>query len=122
MDVKINNEDFGMFLVSDSVMSGEKIAEAAYRYDVDSECANGWVILDYNTAQDLENPQGLSYYSAVDVFNTIPVLFELFNCKPGTRIKFLYEEYDGYPMFSSLLDLYTQEETDIPTFLSKTYQ
>lgn len=119
MAIQIDNNDYGMFLVSDSVLAGLEEPCVAYRNEPRHKGTNGWMILDRQTAFDMSNATPARYCNAVDTFRAVPIMYELFDCKYGTSIQFDYEDFDGQQIMVGLYDLEKDCETDIDTLLNE---
>ncbi|PEU81382.1 hypothetical protein COL11_00775 [Bacillus anthracis] len=109
VNMKVNNSDFGGFIVSKNVVAGKPI-----RYTFREKSAvpqlNGWTIYsledDDEYVNDSSNFQVLGANSILEI---APVMLEIFDAPYGTDLCWLYKE----GVHVGFYDLISEDEKDI---------
>lgn len=109
----INNSDFGGFVVSNNILSGEAV-RYAFREESEIKSLNGWTL--YSGIDDEEfvnNSNNFTIVSAETIQKIVPVMLEIFSAPYGTDICWLYEQN----VHIGFYDLKNDKETTIPEIL-----
>lgn len=111
--MKMNNNDFGGFIVSKNIMKGFPI-KYSYREKSSIPELNGWTI--YSTEDNdvyVNDSQNFVILSAESIQKVAPVLLEIFNAPYGTDLCWLYKA----GVHIGFYDLTQNEETTIEQIL-----
>lgn len=109
----INNSDFGGFVVSNNILSGEAV-RYAFREESEIKSLNGWTL--YSGIDDegfVNNSNNFTIVSAETIQKIVPVMLEIFSAPYGTDICWLYEQN----VHIGFYDLKKDKETTIPEIL-----
>lgn len=82
----INNSDFGGFVVSNNILSGEAV-RYAFREESEIKSLNGWTL--YSGIDDegfVNNSNNFTIVSAKTIHKIVPVMLEIFSAPYGTDI------------------------------------
>lgn len=111
--MKLNNDDFGGFIVSKNITNGVPV-----RYSFREKSAipqlNGWTL--YSADDDeayVNNSRNFVILSAASIQKIAPVMLEIFDAPYGTDLCWLYEE--GVQV--GFYDLTTEREVSIEEIL-----
>lgn len=113
--MKIQNNDYGGFIVSKNIMNGEPI-RYSYREESAIPQFNGWTL--YSIKDDEEyvnNSDNFVVLSAGSIFEIAPVMLEIFDAPYGTDICWLYEK----DVHIGFYDLKEDRETTIEEILNR---
>jgi hypothetical protein len=113
--MKIQNNDYGGFIVSKNIMNGEPI-RYSYREESAIPQFNGWTL--YSIKDDEEyvnNSDNFVVLSASSIFEIAPVMLEIFDAPYGTDICWLYEK----DVHIGFYDLKEDRETTIEEILNR---
>ena len=113
--MKINNDEYGGFIVSNNIISGNSI-RYAFREESKIQQLNGWTF--YSEKDDdayIGSSDNFTILSAESIFRIAPVVLELFNAPYGTDLCWLYEE----GVHVGFYDLKKDKETTIAEILKK---
>lgn len=113
--MKIQNNDYGGFIVSKNIMNGEPI-RYSYREESAIPQFNGWTL--YSIKDDEEyvnNSDNFVVLSASSIFEIAPVMLEIFDAPYGTDICWLYEK----GVHVGFYDLKEDRETTIEEILNR---
>lgn len=89
--MKINNEDFGGFVVSNNILEGFPV-RYSYRERSSIPKLNGWTL--YSAEDDdtyVRDSRNFSILSAKSIQEIAPVMLEIFSAPYGTDLCWLYE-------------------------------
>ncbi len=115
----INNDDFGGFLVTNSVLLGDVKPMYTYREKMVNKVLNGWHIMGMTDDEEyINNSSNWSIVNAETVLKVCPVLLEYFDADYGTDIAFTYK---GEGVIIGLVDLNTLNDTTIEEINMKKY-
>ena len=111
--MKMNNDDFGGFIVSKNIMNGFPV-KYSYREKSSIPKLNGWTL--YSTEEDdsyVNDSQNFLILSAESIQKIAPVVLEIFNAPYGTDLCWLYEG----DVHIGFYDLVKEEEITIEQIL-----
>ena len=90
--MKVNNDEYGGFIVSKNVISGSPI-KYSFREKSEIPQLNGWNFYsDLDDETYISNSKNFLILNAESMFQIAPIMFELFYAPYGTDICWLYEE------------------------------
>lgn len=113
--MKVNNSEYGGFVVSNNIIKGNAIAYS-FREKSDIPELNGWTLYSIEDDEDyVSNPNNFQILSASSIMNIAPVILEIFNAPYGTDLFWQYEE----GVHVGFYDLTKDEETDIYEILNE---
>jgi len=113
--MKINNDEYGGFIVSQNIISGNPI-RYSFREKSEIPNLNGWNL--YSEKDDetyISNSDNFIILSAESVFQIAPVILEIFHASYGTDLCWLYEE----GIHVGFYDLKNDKETTISEILKE---
>ena len=90
--MKINNDDFGGFVVSKNIMAGLPV-RYSFREESSISQLNGWNL--YSAKDDdyyVNNSDNFVILSAESILKIAPVMLEVFNAPYGTDLCWIYEK------------------------------
>ena len=111
--MKVNNSDYGGFIVSKNVVAGKSI-RYTYREKSEIPQLNGWTI--YSSEDDDEYVNDSSNFQvlgASSILEIAPVMLEIFDAPYGTDLCWLYEE----DIHVGFYDLISENEKEIDQIL-----
>lgn len=109
MKVKINNSDFGGFVVSNNICKGNPI-KYSFREKSEINSLNGWTLYsDMDDEAYVNEAHNFTILNADSIVKISPVMLEIFNAPYGTDLCWLYEN-DAHIGF---YDLKTDQEVTI---------
>ena len=113
--MKIQNNDYGGFIVSKNIMNGEPI-RYSYREESAIPQFNGWTLYSIkDDEQYVNNSDNFVVLSASSIFEIAPVMLEIFDAPYGTDICWLYEK----DVHIGCYDLKEDRETTIEEILNR---
>ncbi|MCI9247987.1 MAG: DUF2185 domain-containing protein [Dorea sp.] len=113
--MKIQNNDYGGFIVSKNIMNGEPI-RYSYREESAIPQFNGWTLYSIkDDEQYVNNSDNFVVLSASSIFEIAPVMLEIFDAPYGTDICWLYEK----DVHIGFYDLKEDRETTIEEILNR---
>ena len=110
--MKINNNDFGGFIISKNVLKKTPIR---YSFREKSEVAelNGWNFYSVEDDEYVNNPDNFLIVTAETIFQISQIAFEIFEAPYGTDLYWFYEE----DVHVGFYDLKEDRETTIEQIL-----
>ncbi|MGG0728930.1 DUF2185 domain-containing protein [Bacillus paramycoides] len=111
--MKVNNSDYGGFIVSKNVVAGKSI-RYTFREKSEIPQLNGWTI--YSSEDDDEYVNDSSNFQvlgASSILEIAPVMLEIFDAPYGTDLCWLYEK----DIHVGFYDLISENEKDIDQIL-----
>ena len=111
--MRVNNEEYGGFIVSHNVMSGVPI-RYSFREKSSMRQLNGWYL--YSEQDDeayVNDSENFSILGAQSILKIAPVVLEIFQAPYGTDLCWLYEE----GVHVGFYDLVADRETTISEIL-----
>ena len=113
--MKIQNNDYGGFIVSKNIMNGEPI-RYSYREESAIPQFNGWTLYSIKGDEEyVNNSDNFVVLSASSIFEIAPVMLEIFDAPYGTDICWLYEK----DVHIGFYDLKEDRETTIEEILNR---
>jgi len=113
--MKINNDDFGGFIVSKNIVAGIPV-RYSFREESSISQLNGWNLYSEKDDNDyVNNSDNFVILSAESIQKIAPVMLEVFNAPYGTDLCWTYE--DGVHI--GFYDLKADRETAIEEILGK---
>ena len=113
--MKIQNNDYGGFIVSKNIMNREPIRDS-YREESAIPQFNGWTLYSIkDDEQYVNNSDNFVVLSASSIFEIAPVMLEIFDAPYGTDICWLYEK----DVHIGFYDLKEDRETTIEEILNR---
>lgn len=113
--MKINNSDYGGFIVSRNIISGLPI-KYSFREKSSIPQLNGWNLYSIDDDEKyINNSSNFMILNAESISKISPVIFEIFDAPYGTDLCWLYE--DGVHV--GFYDLVDDAETTIDKILNK---
>jgi len=113
--MKINNDDFGGFIVSKNIVAGIPV-RYSFREESSISQLNGWNLYSEKDDNDyVNNSDNFVILSAGSIQKIAPVMLEVFNAPYGTDLCWTYE--DGVHI--GFYDLKADRETAIEEILGK---
>lgn len=113
--MKINNDDFGGFIVSKNIMEGSPI-RYSYREKSSIPALNGWTLYSMKDSDTYVNDsRNFMILNAESIQKIAPVLLEIFNAPYGTDLCWLYED----DVHIGFYDLKDEKEISIAEILKK---
>jgi len=111
--MKINNSEYGGFVVSKNVISGVPI-RYSFREKSSIQQLNGWNLYSMNDDDEyVNNSSNFVILSAESISKVAPVVLEIFDAPYGTDLCWLYEE----GVHIGFYDLVADRETTIDEIL-----
>lgn len=111
--MKINNSEYGGFVVSKNIISGVPI-RYSFREKSSIQQLNGWNIYSMNDDDEyVNNSSNFVILSAESISKVAPVVLEIFDAPYGTDLCWLYEE----GVHIGFYDLVADRETTIDEIL-----
>lgn len=113
--MKINNDDYGGFIVSKSISEGYPV-RYSYREESSIPALNGWTL--YSIKDDeayINEAENFVVLSGESILKVAPVLLEIFDAPYGTDLCWLYEEN----VHTGFYDLKDEREISIEEILNK---
>lgn len=90
--LKINNSDYGGFIVSNNICNGSPI-KYSYREKSIIQSLNGWTFYsDLDTDDYVDDPGNFTILDAASMVELAPIVLEIFDAPFGTELCWLYEE------------------------------
>ncbi|CAM3849866.1 DUF2185 domain-containing protein [Bacillus paramycoides] len=111
--MKVNNSDYGGFIVSKNVVAGKSI-RYTFREKSEIPQLNGWTI--YSSEDDdgyVNDSSNFQVLGASSILEIAPVMLEIFDAPYGTDLCWLYEE----DIHVGFYDLISENEKDIDQIL-----
>lgn len=111
--MKINNDNYGGFIVSKNIIDGIQI-KYSFREKSSINNLNGWNL--YSIKDDDEyvsNSSNFVILNAESIYNIAPVVLEIFDAPYGTDLCWLYDD----EVHIGFYDLVENKETDIDKIL-----
>ncbi|MBC6295598.1 DUF2185 domain-containing protein [Listeria sp. FSL L7-1517] len=113
--MKINNSEYGGFVVSNNIISGQPV-HFSYREKSAIPQLNGWTLYSIIDNQEyVSEASNFKILNAESLFRIVPVMAEIFSAPYGTDIEWLYEEN----VHIGFYDLVTEKTTTIETILNQ---
>ena len=113
--MKINNNNYGGFIVSKNIMLGVPI-RYSFREKSSMPQLNGWNLYSLNDDDKyINNSSNFAILSAESIYKISPVVLEIFDAQYGTDLCWLYEE----GVHIGFYDLVANKETTIDEILNK---
>ncbi|WP_143318639.1 DUF2185 domain-containing protein [Clostridium sp. HBUAS56017] len=111
--MKINNSEYGGFVVSKNIVSGVPI-RYSFREKSSIQQLNGWNLYSMNDDDEyVNNSNNFVILSAESISKVAPVVLEIFDAPYGTDLCWLYEE----GVHIGFYDLAADRETTIDEIL-----
>jgi len=111
--MKINNNEYGGFVVSKNIVSGVPI-RYSFREKSSIQQLNGWNLYSMNDDDEyINNSSNFVILSAESISKVAPVVLEIFDAPYGTDLCWLYEE----GVHIGFYDLAADRETTIDEIL-----
>ncbi|OAB37774.1 DUF2185 domain-containing protein [Paenibacillus glacialis] len=114
--MKINNSEYGGFVVSKNINSGFPI-RYSFREKSSIPQLNGWNL--YSIVDDddyINNAENFTILSAESIFEISPIILEFFDAPYGTDICWLYEE----GVHTGFYDIISEKEVTLSEILRNT--
>lgn len=90
--MKLNNDAYGGFIVSQNIVDG-KMIRYSYREKSDIPQLNGWTLYSVEDNEEyVNNTKNFVVLSAESIFKIAPVFFEIFNAPYGINLCWMYED------------------------------
>lgn len=113
--MKINNDDFGGFIVSKNIMEGSPV-RYSYREKSSIPALNGWTLYSMKDNDTYVNDsRNFVILNAESIKKIAPVLLGIFNAPYGTDLCWLYED----DVHIGFYDLKDEKEISIAEILKK---
>ena len=111
--MKINNDVYGGFIISNNVNNGRPI-RYSYREKKENPVLNGWVLLSCDDTEDYVNdPANFMIVGATTIYKLAPIMLEIFDAAYGTDLCWLYKKNKH----SGFYDLVKDKEVTIEEIL-----
>lgn len=113
--MKIDNDNFGGFIVSNNITAGAPIGYS-YREKATQKKLNGWILYSIKDDDEYVNKtENFQIISASTMFKIAPVMQEIFAASYGTDLAWLYEDQTHIGFY----DLSLEKNVSIDEILSK---
>lgn len=113
MEMKINNDAYGGFVVSKNIIEGKPVGYS-FREESSIQQLNGWNLFAIDDTEEYVNDSNnLVILSAESICKIAPVMLELFDAPYGTDLCWLYEQ----GVHVGFYDLITDKEVGINDIL-----
>lgn len=113
---KVNDSDYGGFVVSKNVVDGKAI-KYIYREKSSIDNLNGWTIYSCEDSDEyVNNPDNFVILGATSMAQIAPMMLVLFDAPYGTDLCWMYDEKGRHTGF---YDLAKDEETSIEKILEE---
>ena len=90
--MKINNSEYGGFVVSKNILKGIPIAYS-FREKATVENLNGWTIYSANDSDEYVNdPKNFTIINATTIYQIAPVILEIYHAPYGTDLYWNYHK------------------------------
>ncbi|WP_088816168.1 MULTISPECIES: DUF2185 domain-containing protein [Listeria] len=112
--MRINNSDFGGFIVSNNICKGNPI-KYSFREKSENNNLNGWML--YSELDDEEyvnDSSNFTILNADSIFKIAPVMLEIFSAPYGADLCWLYEK----DVHIGFYDLKTDREITIDEIIT----
>ncbi|WP_438347705.1 immunity protein Imm33 domain-containing protein [Paenibacillus sp. FA6] len=113
--MKINNSEYGGFLVSKNIISGCPI-RYSFREKSSIPQLNEWNLYSVIDDDYINNAENFTILSAESIFGISPIISEFFDAPYGTDICWLYEE----GVHTGFYDLISENEVTLGEILRNT--
>ena len=105
--MKINNKDYGGFIVSKNILKGHPI-KYSYREKCSIPQLNGWHLLsDIDDEEYINNPNNFIIINADSIYKIAPVMLEIFDAQYGVDLCWLYDDSVLTGFYLSLIHIYS---------------